>query len=749
MGRLREVESVAFSWWRSESQCSLCFVVVLERRAAVVEQQLSRDSRGAEAEGFTVWCVLVGGGAVQFGGFATHSKSWATCFGPRREGWLRRRLAGPAAVCELADRLRKNMHGASRQLGIEAGRDRVAKVISGGCDARFSAPHAGMAPPRGGSSSTATSTASTVTAASTIVQRKHLQQDELSFMPAKKQQQQEEGGVMDEEEQKAFAERRRARIAGSSATARASVMPMSAHGRDYSARVQRPLSPMKAAKFHAQTARREEELRTRRENERAQRERARKAAQRAAARRDAEAAKERERREALRDARRQESEYNEEREKIAAEHAARHSVPALGFTVAPPTEKQIRRRKLRNRPEWGEDHAGGNRLQRKPSNFPAALAAAAYDDGDEEEEEAGVPPAVPTMASASSAVDVSDEPLWGGPDAAPPPAPPPAPPAFGGGLPMFKLDLPKGDEPEHPTFSQVQEWKWKKAEKPRPVQPHALLAAKAAEPDWRAPWKTPTPPQTLPVQLPTNGRLGSGMLAWLTGGGSEDSADDANDDEWHTATQSASAAELKRHLDEHVDDSSGALDVILIARDRCQEGLQKKSYEAAQVELCELGFAHAVVRAMRAHPTHEHLTFAGLELLALLANNYWGLEQRVFDAGALEVCLAACQQFGVIDSANHTRPATVVEEVLGAAYQAVHNIGHCEDLGDRHGCARKQKAVELGLLEVIAKGMNASNERWVQQAGKAAIGCLCKGIDKEGHARRQRAHKIFKLMARS
>ena len=91
------------------------------------------------------------------------------------------------------------MHGASRQLGIEAGRDRIAK-ISAAAPSRAAGP-------------SVTATASTVSAASSLVMRKHLQQDEVSFTPFKKQmQQQEEGGApLDEDEQKAFAERRRVR----------------------------------------------------------------------------------------------------------------------------------------------------------------------------------------------------------------------------------------------------------------------------------------------------------------------------------------------------------------------------------------------------------------------------------------------------------------------------------------------------------------------------------------------------------
>ena len=107
------------------------------------------------------------------------------------------------------------------------------------------------------------------------------------FEPSKKHTQQDEGGVVqDEEERKVITERRRARIhvAGSSYTARANTYGaahglMSAHGREYSARVPKAVSQTKAAKIAAQTARAEAEQRTRREAERQQREKARKAAQ--------------------------------------------------------------------------------------------------------------------------------------------------------------------------------------------------------------------------------------------------------------------------------------------------------------------------------------------------------------------------------------------------------------------------------------------------------------------------------------
>ena len=49
-----------------------------------------------------------------------------------------------------------------------------------------------------------------------------------------------------------------------------------------------------------------------------------------------------------------------------------------------------------------------------------------------------------------------------------------------------------------------------------------------------------------------------------------------------------------------------------------------------------------IVEAMRAFPAHEALQFTGCEVLGLLANHYYGLEQSVFEAGAIAAGLAAC-----------------------------------------------------------------------------------------------------------
>lgn len=155
------------------------------------------------------------------------------------------------------------------------------------------------------------------------------------------------------------------------------------------------------------------------------------------------------------------------------------------------------------------------------------------------------------------------------------------------------------------------------------------------------------------------------------------------------------------------------------------------------MDLAEAGVSKHIVAAMRAYATHEALQFTGCEVLGLLANHYYGLEQTVFEAGAVEACLAACQAY-MEERLN-------AEEVLGAAFQAIHNVCMAEEAGDKEGCLRKKMAVEAGALEAIHNGMGAAREKWVMQAGKLAIGCLCKGQDPHGQVRRKRAHALFKL----
>lgn len=64
---------------------------------------------------------------------------------------------------------------------------------------------------------------------------------------------------------------------------------------------------------------------------------------------------------------------------------------------------------------------------------------------------------------------------------------------------------------------------------------------------------------------------------------------------------------------------------------------------------------------------------------------------------------------------------------------------------DKPGAQRKQAAFEMGALEAVSSAMRESTDRAVQHAGKLAIGCICKGMDKNGQERRKRAHQLFKL----
>ena len=166
--------------------------------------------------------------------------------------------------------------------------------------------------------------------------------------------------------------------------------------------------------------------------------------------------------------------------------------------------------------------------------------------------------------------------------------------------------------------------------------------------------------------------------------------------------------------------------------------LRRPSVEAAPiVALVDGGFAHSLVASLGAFPEHEGLQCAGCELLGLLASEYWGFEQRVFDSGAVDACLAAIRAWAARE--------LVSEDVLGAAFNTLNYVCAAEEVADKKGCARKQAAVEKGALEVIYEAMGAATQRWVQQAGKLAIGCLCKGSDKQGQERRKRAHALFKL----
>jgi hypothetical protein len=587
-------------------------------------------------------------------------------------------------------------------------------------------------------------------------------------------QQDEANGPLDDAEREVIEQRRRARIAGTSATARANYhgggAPLqSAHGHHYSARsIVRPASPTKAARVAAQTARREEEQRTRRENERAQRERARKAALRAAQRRREEEQREREARVEERRARQAAQEYAGQRERMAEESRLRAGVPALNaLKIAPQqTEKQIRRQKRRNRPEWGEGHAGGNRLQLGQKSVgipppPREQAWGAVDDPDRNmdrnrggyEEEVEEEHVEPRGLAGSAGL-----PFGLGSTAA-------APPVAG----LTKLALPSKPT-EYKGFQQWQEWKWSPAQKPKATQ-----ATGHSRP--REVWRTDPPgedrgksvggwgfspadtrgPPVNEQELPS-GRLNSGILGWFMGAvASEEEGDSdvgrsetthaAHDDgEWSAQLARASPSQLASLLTEcgssdakRTYECLSAARAMLVAAAKRKKDRARSFDSSPHVLLTRAGFAGALCHAMRSHPTNELVQFGGCEVIGLLANNYYGLEQKICDAGGTEVCLAAIESW--------LSNQMVAEEVIGVAFQAIHNLCFIEELNDKPGCARKQAAVELGALETISASVQEAREKWVQQAGKMVIGCLCKGADKDAATRRKRAHALFKLNA--
>ena len=151
-----------------------------------------------------------------------------------------------------------------------------------------------------------------------------------------------------------------------------------------------------------------------------------------------------------------------------------------------------------------------------------------------------------------------------------------------------------------------------------------------------------------------------------------------------------------------------------------------------QHELVRQKGHESVVDCMRAHPTSELVQRAGCEVLGLLAGGPNGLQQVVFEAGALPAVLDACEVF--FES----------EGVLGAAFHTISNM--CAAAGggdDPEGCMRKQCAVELHALEVISEGMvSVPRAKWLQEAGVVAVGCLCTGLDTNAHYRRRRAKEV-------
>jgi hypothetical protein len=148
-----------------------------------------------------------------------------------------------------------------------------------------------------------------------------------------------------------------------------------------------------------------------------------------------------------------------------------------------------------------------------------------------------------------------------------------------------------------------------------------------------------------------------------------------------------------------------------------------------QPELVRCKGHDGVIECMRAHASSDEVQMIGCEVLGLLAGGNDGLEQAIFEAGALQAALDACEAF----------PES--EGVLGAAFQAVSNVCFAANGGDdQYGCARKRFAVELCALEVISDGMQScADAKWVQEAGVVAVGGLCNGLDYNVHDRRWRA----------
>lgn len=176
----------------------------------------------------------------------------------------------------------------------------------------------------------------------------------------------------------------------------------------------------------------------------------------------------------------------------------------------------------------------------------------------------------------------------------------------------------------------------------------------------------------------------------------------------------------------------------------CLAQVRAQCFSRAQRELVGHGVLRGVLGAMKAHlSTCESVQIVSCEVLALLAGCDEALEQRIFEVGAIEACLAACEAW----------PNS--EDVLGTAFEAIGLIcrseedsGEMNPYGDKAAWARKKAAVELGALEVISAGMlrmvRVGGARWVHDIGTATIGSLCKGRDENGHARRARARALLR-----
>ena len=250
---------------------------------------------------------------------------------------------------------------------------------------------------------------------------------------------------------------------------------------------------------------------------------------------------------------------------------------------------------------------------------------------------------------------------------------------------------------------------------PSPIPAAARPLEAWPEPMAQMAFVPPSPPPPTSVLI---GRVGMPYTPGRLAGPSQPGARD-----WHDAVASARAAELGALLCEFgALEPRLALECLSRARELCARG-EHRSLAAART-------AAGCIAAMHAHQGSERVQAEAAELLGLMASGPVGLEQRLFDAGAVEACLEACERFPT----SHG--------VLGAAFQAIGNVCYAAQSDDRSGCERKRAAVEMGALECICRGMLSSQDKWVQEAGVIAIGGLCNGHDDHGHARRARARQI-------
>ena len=193
--------------------------------------------------------------------------------------------------------------------------------------------------------------------------------------------------------------------------------------------------------------------------------------------------------------------------------------------------------------------------------------------------------------------------------------------------------------------------------------------------------------------------------------------------DWEEQMQTASAFEIARLLREfgHVLDAGHAHDCLCAARVHC--------FHKRRRDLVHARAQEGIISCMRSHASSEQVQIAGCEVLGLLACDDH-LEQALFDAGALEVCLEACAAYPTSES------------VQAASFQAISNVCFAANRGDDpEGCERKRVAVEMKAFEAICEGMLTAGARakWVQEAGVCAIAGLCNGLDVGAADRQWRA----------